>query len=133
MRRWLTPNDIADLECITRQAVIMAIKSGRLRAVQEGRFWKVANKDYREYFDNLYSRTLSSFQGKRVYNKKQGVISVKDAAELLDVPEQKIYYAIRSGKLLGERVGPGYVIQAQFLRAYSKHFLKKNFPRKIVS
>lgn len=133
MYRWFTTVEIAEKYGVTRQAVILAIKSGRLKATREGRFWKVFSADLYEYYNNKYSRKLSVFDGELIFNKAKGLMSVDEAAESLGIPKQNIYYAIRSGKLKGERVGPCYTIHIRDLARYKVKFLSLEFSKQAAS
>lgn len=130
MFRWMTPVEVAKLKGVTRQSVILAIKSGRLKATRYGRFWRIFSTDLYDYYNNLYSRKLSRHKGDLIFDKNKSLVSVEEASALTGVPNQKIYYAIRSGKLKGNRVGPNYVISLWDLTQYSSSFLQSNMRKK---
>lgn len=118
MYRWLTTDEVAAEKGITRQAVILAIKSGRLRAKKKGRSWMIFSGDLYTYWENKYSRTLSRHNGKLIFDKSKNLMSVDEASVFLGICKQKVYYAIRTGRLKGGRTGPNYVIRKKDLERY---------------
>lgn len=52
MSKLLSTGEVATLKGVTRQAVHLAIRDGRLKAQQAGRYWVVTEKDCEEWEPN---------------------------------------------------------------------------------
>jgi hypothetical protein len=61
--------------------------------------WLATVEDVKSYKQNKYSRDLSKHNGELIFDKSKGFHSVGEAAKVLGVPAQKIYYAVRLGCL----------------------------------
>lgn len=109
-----------------RQCLYQAIRTGKLRAnrASNGR-WKITISDLQNYWENRYSRDKSLFNGQLVYDVSKGTYSVKLAAQRLNIPLQKIYFAIRSGKIDFVRKGSAYVFTEKALMNFQEKYLTK--------
>jgi excisionase family DNA binding protein len=65
------------------------------------------------------------FNGELLFDNKKGFYSVKQAAKMLNVPEQKIYYATRVGHLQASRKGAAWVIRIEDLKQYRTNYIEK--------
>ena len=110
---------------VSRQAIYFAIKEGKLRAIKGSTTWKISTEDLKEYKENKYSRKKSVIDGNLLFNDKEGLYSINDVAKILQVPVQKIYYAIRLGHLKHHRIRMAYVIKEEDMREYEKTHLKR--------
>lgn len=122
--------EAARINNVTRQAIYVAIKQKKLRATKSATRWTIHLDDLEEYRLNKYSRTKSMFNGELLFDNGKGFYSVNQAARLLGVPAQKIYYATRVGLLKASRRGAAWVILDADIKLYRENYLDK---RKKVS
>lgn len=122
--------EAARINNVTRQAIYVAIKQKKLRATKSATRWTIHLDDLEEYRLNKYSRTKSMFNGELLFDNRKGFYSVNQAARLLGVPAQKIYYATRVGLLKASRRGAAWVILDADIKLYRENYLDK---RKKVS
>lgn len=115
--------EAAKLHNVTRQAIYVAIKLKKLKAVKDTSRWLIDLTDLNEYRNSRYSRTKSLYQGELLFDNSKGYYSINQVAEMLNVPAQKIYYATRSGYLKGERRGAAWVIHEDDVKSYKSHHL----------
>lgn len=117
--------EAAKLNKVTRQAIYVAIKLNKLRARKETTRWTIHLDDLEEYRKQKYSRTKSLHNGELIFDKTKGHYSVNQAARMLNVPAQKIYYATRIGILKAHRKGAAWVIHVDDLKDYASKTLNK--------
>ena len=127
MDKLYTVEEAANLRKVSRQALYLAIKAGKLRTVKENRHMKIPHSELLEYNKHLYSRMRSKFEGKLVFDESEGFISVIKAAELTSINAQKIYYAIRTKKLRARTTKCAWVIHIDDLIKYEKEHLSGQF------
>lgn len=118
--------EAARINKVTRQAIYVAIKQKKLKAAKEETRWVIHLGDLEEYRTHKYSRTKSMFNGELLFDQKKGFYSVNQAARLLNVPAQKIYYATRVGLLKASRRGAAWVIHIDDLKLYQDNYLSRN-------
>lgn len=116
--KWVSITEAAAINNVTRQAIYVAIKLKKLKAKKESSRWSIHMDDLSEYRNQKYSRTKSTFNGELLFDNDKGYFSVKQAAEMLNVPVQKIYYATRIGRLKAHRRGSAWVIHVEDLKGY---------------
>lgn len=121
--------EAARINNVTRQAIYVAIKQRKLKATKDATRWTISLKDLEEYRKNKYSRTKSMFQGELLFDNHKGFFSVNQAAQLLNVPAQKIYYATRVGHLKAQRKGAAWVISKDDIEGYRKNYLERQSPK----
>src|SRR4029078_7377581 len=97
--KFLSISEAAKLNNVTRQAIYVAIKLNKLKAKKETTRWTIHLDDLEEYRKNKYSRMKSIHNGQLIFDNTKGYYSVNQAASMLNVPAQKIYYATRVGML----------------------------------
>lgn len=117
--------EAAKINKVTRQAIYVAIKQKKLKARKETTRWVIDLSDLDEYRRNKYSRAKSMFDGELLFNNEQGFYSVNQAAKMLNVPAQKIYYATRVGLLKASRKGAAWVIHIEDIQGYRENYLEK--------
>jgi excisionase family DNA binding protein len=118
--------EAAEINNVTRQAIYVAIKLNKLKARKETTRWTIDLADLEDYRKQKYSRAKSTFNGELIFDEMKGHYSVNNAAKLLNVPAQKIYYATRIGVLKAHRMGSAWVIKVSDLKEYQeKHLSKK--------
>lgn len=115
---YLSISDAARVSGITRQAVYVAIKNGKLKAVQgEDRRWLVSSFDLAIYEASKYDRLKSKDpEGNFFYCPAEGRYSIRMVAEKLNIPIQKVYYLVRIGRLKVTRVHNRTVILEEQIR-----------------
>jgi excisionase family DNA binding protein len=117
--------EAARINNVTRQAIYVAIKQKKLKATKDATRWTIHLDDLEEYRRNKYSRTKSMFNGELLFDNLKGYFSVNQAAKLLNVPAQKIYYATRVGLLKASRKGAAWVIHIDDIKLYQENYLNK--------
>jgi excisionase family DNA binding protein len=117
--------EAARINNVTRQAIYVAIKQKKLKATKDSTRWTIHLDDLDEYRRNKYSRTKSMFDGELLFDNRKGYYSVNQAARLLNVPAQKIYYATRVGLLKATRKGAAWVIHSDEIQSYQDDYLNR--------
>ena len=117
--------EAARINNVTRQAIYVAIKQKKLKASKDSTRWTIHLDDLDEYRKNKYSRTKSMFAGELLFDNRKGFYSVNQAAKVLGVPAQKIYYATRVGLLKAHRKGAAWVIHEDDIRGYQENYLNR--------
>lgn len=117
--------EAARINNVTRQAIYVAIKQGKLRATKNATRWTIDVKDLDEYRTNKYSRAKSTFEGELLYDNGKGYYSINQVAEMCDVPAQKIYYATRVGHLRAQRKGAAWVVSVEDVKNYKENYLNR--------
>ncbi len=125
--------EAARLNDVTRQAIYVAIKLNKLKASKETTRWTIHLDDLEEYRKQKYSRSKSMFDGKLLFDPKEGFHSIAQVSQLLSVPAQKIYYATRVGQLKSHRKGAAWVIHIEDMYAYAEQHLGKKMKKRKVS
>ena len=84
--------EAAEILGVTRQAAYIAMKNGKLLATKcpNTKKWLITVDDVEAYKQNKYSRDLSRYNGELIFDKSKGLHSVSEAAQILDVPAQKL-------------------------------------------
>ena len=124
--------EAAKLNQVTRQAIYVAIKLNKLKASKETTRWTIHLDDLEAYRNQKYSRSKSMFGGELIFDSAKGFHSVNQAADLLKVPAQKIYYATRSGLLKAHRKGAAWVIHTDDMKDYQEKYVQKKKRRRQV-
>lgn len=116
--KYVSITEAAERNNVTRQAIYVAIKLKKLRAKKETSRWTIHVDDLEEYRRMKYSRTKSTFNGELLFDNNKGYYSVKQAAEMLGVPVQKVYYATRIGRMKAHRRGSAWVVHVSDIQSY---------------
>lgn len=124
-KRLVSITEAAKINNVTRQAIYVAIKQNKLKATKHTTRWTIDLDDLEEYRRQKYSRSKSMYNGELLFDNKKGYYSVNQAAKLLGVPAQKIYYATRVGLLKAIRKGAAWVIHVDDITNYKENYLKK--------
>ena len=115
--------EAARINNVTRQAIYVAIKQKKLKAMKDATRWTIHLDDLEEYRKNKYSRTKSLFNGELLFDNKSGFYSINQVANMLNVPAQKIYYATRVGLMKAQRKGAAWVIHTDDVKLYRETYL----------
>src|SRR3989304_2423382 len=121
-RKIVSITEAARINNVTRQAIYVAIKQGKLRATKGATRWTIALKDLEDYRRNKYSRTKSTYEGELLFDNEKGFYSINQTAKLLNVPAQKVYYATRVGHLKAIRKGAAWVVHQDDIKAYKENY-----------
>lgn len=124
-RQVVSITEAAKINNVTRQAIYVAIKLKKLKAKKESTRWTIDLADLEEYRRQKYSREKSMYDGELLFDKNKGLYSVRQTAEYLNVPEQKIYYGLRAGHLQGIQKGAAWVIHLDDIHNYRDKYLSK--------
>ncbi len=125
MSKAVSITEAARINNVTRQAIYVAIKQKKLKATKDATRWTISLDDLEEYRSNKYSRTKSMFEGELLFDNMKGFYSVNQAAKVLGVPAQKIYYATRVGLLKAQRKGAAWVIHTDDIKMYQDSYLDR--------
>lgn len=117
--------EAARINNVTRQAIYVAIKQKKLKASKDTTRWTINLEDLENYRRLKYSRTKSMYNGELLFDNQKGFYSVNQAAKMLNVPAQKIYYATRVGLLKAIRKGAAWVIHGNDIKGYQENYLSK--------
>lgn len=132
-KKLVSITEAAKINKVTRQAIYVAIKLNKLKARKETTRWSIHLDDLQAYRDQKYSRTKSVFNGELLFDNNRGYFSVNQVADMLKVPNQKIYYATRVGHLKAHRKGAAWVIHSEDVKAYQEMYLKKKAGKRKAS
>jgi excisionase family DNA binding protein len=124
-KKYVTLSEAAKINNVTRQAIYVAIKQKKLRAYKNPTRWIIDIEDLDHYRKLKYSRTKSMHNGELIFDNKKGFFSIQQAAKMLNVPYQKIYYATRIGLLKAIRKGSAWVVHIDDLRKYQEDYLNR--------
>jgi excisionase family DNA binding protein len=124
-KKFVTLSEAAKINNVTRQAIYVAIKQKKLRAYKNPTRWIIDIEDLERYRKMKYSRSKSMHNGELIFDNDKGFFSIQQAAKMLNVPYQKIYYATRIGLLKAIRKGSAWVVHADDLKQYEQSYLKK--------
>lgn len=124
-KKLVSITEAAKINNVTRQAIYVAIKQNKLKATKHTTRWTIDLEDLEEYRRQKYSRTKSMYNGELLFDNRKGYYSVNQAAKLLSVPAQKIYYATRVGLLKASRKGAAWVIHTDDIKNYRENYLNK--------
>lgn len=124
-KKFVTLSEAAKINNVTRQAIYVAIKQKKLRAYKNPTRWIIDTEDLDHYRKLKYSRTKSMHNGELIFDNKKGFFSIQQAAKMLNVPYQKIYYATRIGLLKAARKGSAWVVHIDDLKKYQESYLNK--------
>lgn len=108
--------EAAEIAHVTRQAIYVAIKKGRLKAWEENGIWMTTHADLQAYRESKHIPENRLHEGKQIYDIEQGRFSVSQAttliAHFLKMPYHKsrIYYLIKMGQLPVTKAGKSYVV-----------------------
>lgn len=131
MNGCVTVTEAARIKKVTRQAIYLAIRLKKLKAYMHDDKWRIFLKDLKEYDDKRFSRKYHAlYEGKPVFDESKGFFSVDKASELMGIIKQKLYYAIRTGRLKALRKGAAYVIHVDDLFKYQAEYLKTDYTSK---
>lgn len=120
----MTITEAAKVRNVTRQAIYLAIKEGRLKVIKRGKLQKVKLESLIDLEKTRYVRAAKVFQGEDLYSDKKGVISPPKAAKLMNVGVSVVYNAIYSGKLKATKKGRSWIIYAKDLIPLQSSCLK---------
>ena len=122
--------EAAKLNNVTRQAIYVAIKLKKLKAKKDTSRWLIDVSDLMDYRRTKYSRSKSMFGGELLFDNNKGYYSIGQAAKMMGVPAQKLYYATRSGYLKASRKGAAWVIHTNDIKMYQENYLAKKQDKK---
>ncbi len=124
-KKFVTLSEAAKINKVTRQAIYVAIKQKKLKAYKNPTRWIINIEDLDQYKKMKYSRSKSMHNGELLFDNKQGYYSIQQAAKLLKVPYQKIYYATRIGLLKACRKGSAWIVHIDNIKQYQSCYLNK--------
>jgi len=124
--------EAARINNVTRQAIYVAIKLKKLKATKDSSRWMIDIDDLMEYRNQKYSRSKSTYDGELLYDNEKGYYSINQAAKMLNVPAQKLYYATRTGYLKATRKRHAWVLHTDQLKTYQETYLAKKKKKQAV-
>lgn len=127
---FVSVSEAARIKKVTRQAIYLAIREKKLAAYLRDDKWRILRVDLDEYDKNRYCRLRSVHEGKLIFDESKGNLSISQAAEMIGVDKQKLYYAARTGILKAKRTRCSWVVSMKDLMKYQEKYLKNHFTEK---
>jgi hypothetical protein len=124
-KKVVTISEAAEINDVTRQAIYVAIKLNKLKAKKEATRWTIQLDDLEAYRKQKYSRSKSTYNGELLFDHSKGLYSINQVANMLKVPNQKIYYATRAGHLKAQRKGAAWIVHIKDMQQYQEQYLKQ--------
>lgn len=118
-----TVTEATRLMHISRQGVYAAIRNKRLGANFSNGRWITTKSAIEEYECKRYSREKSQYNGLLLFDNAAGFYSLKQAAALLHINEQRMYYSARMGKIRYQRKGAAYIFHLNDILSFKEHHL----------
>lgn len=117
---------------LTSQGIMVAVKSGRLKAKRgEKGKWTISLKDLKDYQDSRYCRSFSKkSNGQPLFDNDKGFYSVPQISKISGITTQRIYYLIRKGKLKSKKYEWSYIIDIKEFEKVKKTERRKRFQKK---
>lgn len=124
--------EAAKMYNVTVQTIYIALWRNRLKSLKrQGRLpIKIHVDELAAWRKTLYSREKSTYGGQPLYDNSQGYYSCSQAASIMGVPAQKVYYAARMGWLRSTRKGPAWVIHSEDIKKYYNDIVLRQAPRR---
>ncbi len=132
-KKVVTISEAAEINDVTRQAIYVAIKLQKLKAKKESTHWTIQLDDLEAYRKQKYSRSKSTYNGELLFDHSKGLYSINQVADMLKVPNQKIYYATRAGHLKAQRRGAAWIVHLEDVKQYQEQHLKQKKSKTKVS
>jgi excisionase family DNA binding protein len=111
--------ETAKIMCVSRQAVYVAIKLGRLKSVKVGKRQWISKDSLLEYQKNKYSRQLKEVDGVKLFDGIER-FNPRMAAKYMKLPLQQIYYLIRTNRIKYSKHRCAYILGKQEMDEYKK-------------
>lgn len=115
-KHWNTPEgesfsiaQAAKAMSVTRQAVYVALKIGRLAGDKVGGKYWISRDALIAYQKSKYSRMLKKVDGVKLFDGEER-FNVPMAAVYMKVPPQRVYYMIRTNRIRHSRHGCAYIV-----------------------
>jgi excisionase family DNA binding protein len=113
----LSIKEAAEFMNISWHGIYFAIMNGRLAAFKMGKNWKIYQDDLEKYIKSKFERK---------YDNKNGFYSVEQAAKMLNVSPAHIYYMLKKGEFICQKMGVFYVIHKNDIDTFKKEIRKKD-------
>ncbi len=117
---WITITEAATFCGLTRQSVWKCIKMGLLKAVRESRTWYTTKQWLEDYQAQKYSRLKKKIDGVKLFDFTEGRLTAKQAADLVGLDYQRMYYLLRIGVIPGDKVGGQWLIRSKDIKAHAE-------------
>ena len=109
----------------SRQAIYVAIRKGKLVAVNTGHKWIIKERDFERWQENKFKHFLRKREGKLLFDGiKTFSVSMasKKIASLIDQPftEQQLYYLLRRGEIKYSLFGATKIIDISEITKYAE-------------
>jgi len=117
---WLTVREVAKMNLVTCQSVYNLITKERLKAVKKNGQWRINPKDIEEFSKYKYSHENRVVDGKKVFDKENGLYSIPEAAKAFGFKIQRLYYLQRMGILPAQRIGAAWVVKEEDVKKLRK-------------
>lgn len=129
----MTITQAAKVKNVTRQAIYLAIKQGRLKAYRNGKLQKVSLQGLLAYESHKCSRLFSEFNGQKIYDDSKGLMSISTASTLTGIGISRLYYAASVGHLKAEKKGCAWVVFLEDVIEFNKNFKPKPASKKLLN
>jgi predicted DNA-binding protein YlxM (UPF0122 family) len=118
--------EAAKIRNVTRQAIYLAIKEGRVRVYQYGKYKKISMSDILNFEKNQH-KFKKMFEGEEIFSDVKGLISVPKASELTGLSKNLIYYYLRIGSLKGQKCNGTWRLTVRDLMEFKERHCNPRF------
>ena len=123
----VTVLEAAKMLGVSNQAIYIAVYKGLLFTQRSPKNRKIMIKiaDLEAYKKSRWLQDNLKRDGELVFDQSKGIYSVTKTADLLGIPESRIYREVNSGVLKAHKKGKFWVIHIDDIRNYEERYLKK--------
>jgi hypothetical protein len=127
--KFVSIKEAAKMNDLTVQAIYAAVWKDKLKSFMQRGKIKIHVDDLAVWRKNVHSREKSTYKGQLLYDNSQGYYSTVQAAAIMGVPSQKVYYATRMGWLKAKRKGSSWVIHSDDIKKYYNDIVLRQAPK----
>lgn len=123
----VTVLEAAKMLGVSNQAIYIAVYKGLIFTQRSPKNRKIMIKiaDLEAYKKSRWLQDNLKRDGELVFDQSKGIYSVTKTADLLGIPESRIYREVNSGVLKAHKKGKFWVIHIDDIRNYEERYLKK--------
>jgi hypothetical protein len=118
---------------VSRQAIYWAIRNNKLKAKLLDGKWAIIITDIEEYMNRRYNRHYSIQNGELLFDPNKGELSVKQAAGLLEISIQRLYYYLNKGMIPGLRKNKAWVVMDNEVEKFKSYLEVRKLPNRTKS
>lgn len=125
MKDYYTITEASEYLGVTRQAVYVCIKNGRIKAEMMGGLWTIKDVDLMFWKENKYNHNLRKNEGQYLFDNIK-TFSAPQAAKLISeklntkFTEQRLYYLLSRGAIKQHLFGKTKIIKIEDIEKFIK-------------